>query len=72
MWARHGAAPPDCPEDRTNGQTDTDNPGQIIRRRKGQIVDAEGEKSRRERALGKKMLKDDDQSHYVYENKQKT
>jgi hypothetical protein len=46
-----------------------ENAGQIIRPRGGEIVAAEGEKSRGECAPSKKMLKDGDQSHYVYENK---
>jgi hypothetical protein len=48
-----------------------ENAGQIIRRRGGLIVEAEGEESHRERALKKKMLINDERSRNVYENKQK-
>jgi hypothetical protein len=40
-----------------NAQTDAENAGQIIRRRRGQIVEAEGEKVARGTAQPKKMLK---------------
>ena len=41
----------------TNAQTDAENAGQIIRRRGGEIVEAEGEKSRGGGEHPKKMLK---------------
>jgi hypothetical protein len=62
---------PGRPEERTNAQTDAENTGQINRRRGGSIVAAEGEKSRQERALKKKMLINDVRTGNVYENKQK-
>jgi hypothetical protein len=53
-----------------NARTSAENAGQIIRRRGGSSVAAEGEKWRGERALKKKMLINDVGTSYVYENKQ--
>ena len=69
MWARNGAAPSGGPEDSTNAETDMEDVGQIIRRRKAQIVEAKGEKKSRRGRATQKDVKNDDRSGNVYESK---
>jgi hypothetical protein len=49
-------------------KTDVENAGQIIRRRGAKVFEAEGEKSRGERATHKDV-RNEDRSDYVCENK---
>jgi len=51
---RNAPPSPDRPEERTNAQTDTENAGQINRRREGSMVAVVGEKWRGERARKKR------------------
>ena len=48
MLAGNGAPPQGRPLEMTNAKTDVENAGQIIRRRGGEIAEAEGKKVRRE------------------------
>ncbi len=54
---RSESAPRGCPLDKAKARRDAENTGQIIRRRRGEIVEAVGKKSRGETVQPQKMLK---------------